>query len=680
VVQNLALFIRALLAIKPGEPTNFEQVSGEKPFSTDSQFMLMGNQDQTDGLCVCPLMDGRKPPTHTRNREISMAHYQKTSKNLGLAIVLAAIFLSASETLCQNQNQRITSPGIQNAPAAKEALTEKEKKEAERGKTAQDMIQEILVQSKGIANPVVRTKIRMMVGDSYWSIQPEKAREILSEEFAKLGSITAPLVASDFGDVWATDNEKKTATYKGVRLEEVKARLRRQMLAIISSHDAALARELLAVEKAREQDKQTAETMDEVLATAGELAATDPEAAAKIIRDSIRTGANDMLPFLLMKLRQTSPAEASAIFNQLLAAAGSSGDLWELERLVPYVMPTEEERFVGGKLHLTDAQRIKDALTLLEYASQLLYRRIQTEIPIAISPDIIKQEYFMWSNLQGLFHDLKPENVWLVNARLKQLVAIMPQLPQTQTQGSGFEERLQKLIAAADLSTGEKRDEYLNSAAFVAWRLGQGDLDEAVSLAEKIGSREMKELCLGTLYFQAGMKYLRTEGPDYALNLARKIDVPLLRVRLWIPIVNALNSVKAPERAGVLRDELLNWLRNRERNSDTAWAVLDYLETSVNDDGERKFAALEILVRSLNSPNLEIKTRVPHKIYWQPEFHDFRKSLTPLAKADFDRSLYLIQTLNNKEISMQVQAAFCGDYLKIQAHTKKAPPNVASRP
>jgi hypothetical protein len=53
-----------------------------------------------------------------------------------------------------------------------------------------------------------------------------------------------------------------------------------------------------------------------------------------------------------------------------------------------------------------------------------------------------------------------------------------------------------------------------------------------------------------------------------------------------------------------------------------------------------------------------------NRVYWHAEFHDFRRSLAPLVNADFERALELIQMLNNREISMQVQAAFCAVYLK----------------
>jgi hypothetical protein len=229
------------------------------------------------------------------------------------------------------------------------------------------------------------------------------------------------------------------------------------------------------------------------------------------------------------------------------------------------------------------------------------------------------------------------------------------------------------LLAAAEQSSGEKRDNYLAAAAFATWRFGEGDLDKAITLIEKIGDPRARDDNAGTLYLQAGTKYLRTEGPDYALELARKINLPGPRVRLFLATISSLQRVEATERIDSLRRELLAWLRNCERNSDTAWALLDYLDASTADMVENKFAAFELLVRVLNSPGIETNAGMKNRVYWRPEFHDFRKSLTPLIKADFDRTLELVQVLNNREISMQVQAAFCAVYLKSQSKKNAAP-------
>lgn len=594
-------------------------------------------------------------------------------KRVLLALVLLTVSPFCPANFGQTQEQKAPQKSRLKEAAKKEAADEKGKRDQERIKQAQSIIQETLYGTNSILNPIVRIRIRMLVADAYWDFQQEKAREILSEEFPRIALIAAPQSESDFGTLWSIKDSRTPPMYKRRPIEEVKAQLRREMLAIISARDTALARALVAAEKTKEKESDRhAEEIDEVLSTANSLAETDPESAARIIKESLKSGVSAGFVFLLIRLRDTSPDEASAIFNQVFSAARGTGDLWEFQRLLPYILPTELERLVGGKHYLTDSQRMKDANAMIEYAAELLYRRIQTEAPSNLAPEVVRREYYLWRNLLGLFNDLKPESVWLVNVRLRQLTPLLPQSVQGPPQGPWSEERLNQLIAAANASVGDKRDEYFDNAAFQAWRFGQGDLEQAISLAEKIGSADQKRSTVGTLYFQAGLKYLRSEGPDYALGLARKIDAPGYRVRLYLAIIGTLSSVKASERIEVLREELLNWLRSSNKNSDTAWAVLDYLDGSANDNAERNFAAFDILIRVLNSPTLDLDNKLKNRIYWHADFHDFRKSLTPLAKADFDRGLDVTQMVSNKEVAMQMQAAFCADYLRIQSKSKKS--------
>jgi len=588
--------------------------------------------------------------------------------------VFAVVFLTAF-CLCQGNLHRSQGqkPAQKSRPieAAKKAPDEKGKKDEERIKQAQTNLDGILYGTNTILNPIVKIRIRMLAADAYWYFQPQKAKEILSEEFPKIALITAPRNESDFGTLWSIKESGKPPMYKRRPLEQVKTQLRREMLAIVSARDSVLARVLVGADNVKEtQSDQHAHDVDEVLSTAQSLVETDPEAAAHIIKESLKTGVSDGLVFLLIRLRETSPVEASLIFNQLLSSARATGDLWEFQQLLPYILPTELDRLVGGKHYLTDSQRMKDANTLMEYAAELLYRRIQTDVPSNMTPELARREYYIWRNLLAVFNDLKPESVWLVNLRLRQLTAVLPPSIQGPPQSPWSEEKLNELIASAKSSFGDKRDEYFSAAASNAWRFGQGDLDRALSIADSIENRELRDSTTGTLYFQAGLKYLRSEGPDYALGLARKINLPVFRTRLYLAIIGTLSSVKALERTEALREELLNWLRNCDRTSDTAWAILEYLEGSKNDNADRNFAAFDLLVRVLNSPGLDSDNKLKNRTYWHPEFHDFRKSLAQLAKADFDRTLELTHTVTSREVAMQIQGALWGDYLRIQSKSK----------
>lgn len=542
-------------------------------------------------------------------------------------------------------------------------------------KQAQNVIGDVFSMSGNLTNPVVRTKIRMLVADAYWNFEPNTAREIVSKDFLQIASISIPQHELELGKVWSVTDLSKPPIYKGRNLEEVKAQLRLEMLTIISARDSTLARSLVAAEKKDEKkDDQAGERRDEVLSTAASLADTDPEAAARIIREGTKSGISDEFPFLLIRLREKSPDEASAIFNQTFSVVRQSADIWGFQKLVPYILPTEKDRLIGGKHYLTDSQRMKDTMTLMDFAVALLSRRLETDPPSSMAPEFVRREFFLWRNLISVFNDVKPENVWLVNARISQLSTVVPQSAQSPVQGPWSDERQKQLIAAIAASTGDKRDDYLESAAFNAWRFGGGDFDQSLSLAERIENKDRREAATGTLYFQAGFKNLGNEGPDKALTMASKIKSPLMRTRLYGAIVSNLLSVKVVERADALREELLNWLGTSESNTETAWGVLEYLESFPNDNPERSFMALDILVKILNSADLNPPDKpLPRKIYWYPEFYEFRKPLAPLARADFEKGLQTIQKLTNNEVAMLIQASFCGEYLKMRVKSKKPP-------
>jgi hypothetical protein len=244
-------------------------------------------------------------------------------------------------------------------------------KEQQRRKLAQEIAENVFLDTRSVLNPVVRTKIRTLTAESYWHFRPQTARQILRDEFSGLKSLDSVENKSEF---W-TERDGKT-NYKGRPAEHVKTQLRRELLATAGSYDPAFFRELLASEKKIETS--SAEQADQQLVIAGDLAADDPQASARLIQDSLEKSIDDFFPFALTRLRDGSPDEASALFNKALVQVKASGDLWQFQRLVPYVLPDEMDRLVGGKHYLTNPERMQDARRMVEYGSEILYRRIQT--------------------------------------------------------------------------------------------------------------------------------------------------------------------------------------------------------------------------------------------------------------------------------------------------------------
>ena len=531
---------------------------------------------------------------------------------------------------------------------------------------ATQALEDAIWRAKKLQNPIVRMRVRSLAADALWDYQEENAKAILIEDFRGISSITVP-----------QEEEGKPPTYKKRKLEDVKAKLKKDLMAMISSRDRALAQSLLAAEKSEkdkaeksEQQKNEKDGEDgeisQMLGVAIDLSATNSEAASLIIRDSLKTEINPRLAFSLIALRQSAPAEASTIFNEVLSGIKTRGDLWEFYKLTPYVLPTELDYLNSGS-YLGDPQRAKDAKSFINHAAVLLARQLgSTQLDASLSQEMVTNESYLWRSLLQLFNDLLPDKTWMVNTRISQLSTLRTEAskkPVEKVEPPSFENALKKRIAEAESATGARRDSLLSSAAFAAMRLE--DFDQAMSLIEKVENREQKEIDGSFILDKASRKALHQGGPDKALEVARKIKWPSTRVIMFSRIIDALRSLGKQEQAALLIDELSVWLSGYENNADKVWGILTYLDHFAKYDAERAFTTLSMLIGILNTVNLDPPANPwALRLYWYPEFHDFRKTLSPLAKADFERALQEIQMLKDPEVYLLVRVALCSEYLK----------------
>jgi hypothetical protein len=311
----------------------------------------------------------------------------------------------------------------------------------------------------------------------------------------------------------------------------------------------------------------------------------------------------------------------------------------------------------------------------MEYAAVLLVRELESpQVTAASPPQLIRGEINLWRSQLQLFNDLMPEKMWMVNLRLNQLSALLPESNKKDegaNQPSSPQDRLKKLIADAESAIGARRDELFDSAAYAALRMG--DFDQAISLIERIENREYRELEGAYIWNAASMKALNNEGPDRALTLARGIKWPSTRIAMFSRIRTALLSLGKREQAAELLDELSVWLDNYDNNTDKVWGLLTYLDHFAKDDSERALILLNTLVSTLNKVDLDPPAKpMPSRFYWYPEFHDFRKSLGSLARGDFERAWQALQLLKNKETLWLVQATLCNEFLKADQQKQAA--------
>jgi hypothetical protein len=566
----------------------------------------------------------------------------------------------------QSQTQQAPPKGAPQKPKTgtaagverKDAAAEAEQKEEKRKRLILQAIQTLdgaIAQTKEL-HPVVKIKIRSLAADALWKYQEARAREMLTEDFQSIAAIGLP-----------QEDPGKPPTYKKRSLEEVKAELRKELIVILNSHDPALTASLLAAEKGDNKYGLEGEALRtfEMLDSAFGVAATNTDMAARIIKDSLKTGIHSRLAMSLIGHRRFAPAEASAIFNEAFSLVKASGDLWEFQKLVPYVLPIEAD--LSGS-YLADPLRAKDTKTFLEYAAVMLARQLETpQVTVNSPPELIMREIYLWQSLIKLFSDLAPDKVWMVNRRIHQLSLLRPELKkplEAANPSSSPQELLKSRIAEAEAATGPRRDLLFAAAASAALRLE--DLNQAIALIDKIENREQREISGSSLLNTASLKALNREGPDKALAIARRIRWPSTRVTTFSQIINALRSLGKQEQAAELLGELLVWFDGYQDNTDKVWGLLTYLDHFAKDEADRDFTALNLLISLLNNADLDPPAQpLPNRRYWYPEFHDFRKSLGPLAKTDFDRALQEAQLLRNKEARLLVQVALCHEYLKL---------------
>ena len=565
-----------------------------------------------------------------------------------------------------------TQAGPEKTAAQKEAKEAKGKKpdiEAEsqsqkRKRLTREAIQALedaVARAKKLQNPVVRMKVRTLAAEALWDYKEDEARAILTEEFRGISSISVP-----------QEDEKKPPVYKKRKLEDVKAGLKKELMAIIGARDGALAHSLLAAEMGTQGEKGgESKITSEMLVLASDLSDTSTEVASRIIKDSLKTEINPRFAMALTSLRLSAPAEASTIFNNVLSAVKARGDMWELYKLTPYVLPTDAERMSSGS-YLADPQRASDARKFIEAAAAMLVKQLESSPAYANPPpEMITKETYFWRSMLKLFGDLMPDKVWMVNTRISQLTALRAEAIRTEAikrpaesaEQLPIKEIIQKRIADAESATGRRRDNLFASAAFAAMRME--DYEQAISLIEKVEDREQKEIDGSSILDKASRKALSLEGPDKALEVAGKIKWPAIRVNMFSRIINALRSLGRREQAAAVTDELAVWLSGYDNNADKVWGVLTYLDHFAKDDTEKAFAMLNTLITLLNTVNLEPPANPwAQRLYWYPEFHNFRKSLGELARADFERALLEIQMLKNPEVFLLVQVALAGEYLK----------------
>jgi hypothetical protein len=536
---------------------------------------------------------------------------------------------------------------------------------------AVEILEEALISLQDMNDPIAQMLLRIKVADALWTSQPERARQMLTDDYRRISSLKLHQVEAG-----------KPAVYKGMRQEEVQQYLDRLLLLAISVRDDKLAESLLR-EKFKGDEKKTDRTKGEMLNIARTLADNNPEVTARIITHSLDTGFSTGASFALSALRESSPEPASVIFNKVLASAVKSEDLATLYRLGMHLDAMERHT---DHSHPREMQTLEDTKALVRAAAALLTPRVESPQSI----ETIEQAYlemFLWRSLQKPFRDLLPDKSWMIDLRLNQISTRLVEIEKSrlqnsspgqweglameeaqamkmkQNQQSDPAERLRQMTTRAENFSGTQRDVRLGMVAVETWK--QQSIEAALKVADKISDQALKEVVISALKYKEGSRMLTREGPDKSLEQARAINLPMFRVWLFRTVTRAFRSAGRIDESDAIQQELLSWLESGEQKPEAVAGLFAYLDNNDNQNVEQKFIALASLGRTLSKVGLEPPPNLfPREIFWHPMFHSYEKSLSQLIRADFEKTLEGTRNISDKEARLTLQVAAASEYLR----------------
>jgi hypothetical protein len=224
------------------------------------------------------------------------------------------------------------------------------------------------------------------------------------------------------------------------------------------------------------------------------------------------------------------------------------------------------------------------------------------------------------------------------------------------------QDRTKELTDRAEKSTNPaERDDLYMHAAMQAER--QGDFERALSLADKISDLAYRRTVRAWINFDAANKAIGEKRFDEARRLALEVDATDQRAYLFFQIAGAALKEKDRVRAVELLEEAARYALVADRTPDQARALLGIANLYATLDQTRGFELATEAVKTINKlghydPDQAqlvrtINTRVGRGANTNVnsvEGFNLGRTLTVLARADFERALLLTQELEQKPL------------------------------
>jgi len=544
---------------------------------------------------------------------------------------------------------------------------------------ALEVLDELIGQTKNFApGPFGRFKVSLVQADTadlLWSYDQARARSLFEAAF-KSSQTMRPKATTG------------RAAYPPNHLE-----IETEIIEYVLNRDARFAEELVAVAlKAAEASVQRSGEPDWAFRNeqavlysqiARGIAASDQEHAAELAKASFNGwfGADQVIA--LNALRRQAPRRSDEIFLYALTVLNQK--LTNLSNkvaiLAPYAFPDidSETNFYIRKAGGSPNQRDSSAAVrkaFLEFVYETFMRQpVASQIAETSGFGTASFASFAMRELLVRFDQNLPEKAPAIRARVKEIISGIKKAgrqdmfdSESEAWSRAFRGNVQELLHKAEATKDQAERDHFNTEAIGLLVYRDGDLEQALSLAEKVSEGSSKTYLIATIREARADKAINDGDPEKAYLLSRDIQELDHRCRLLVRIAKLLVNRGNRERARAVWGEAFQAAKSLEAGWGQIHELLDLAEVAAEIDPEIGFEAMRETVEIMNnakggSIHEGISRGAGERLQFFGRF-DFDDSFALLARADFERALRLAESMTSREAATLAQFAACKGVLR----------------
>jgi hypothetical protein len=387
-----------------------------------------------------------------------------------------------------------------------------------------------------------------------WSVRAQALTDSIIVDASALAAFDRALLFARLGEAWWKDDPKRAKAWLKKAVEEmeyssssedVDARHRklfvaRALLAIITPRDGALSvrlAEILALDSEKLPDDEREQNAEALIDAALAVVDSDPERAAQLGSESLRSGRTRQLNDLLERLSARDPRLGAALFGEALALARISSDSNLFLQL--------------GQMAFPNGQDSPSSPVPLGVRTQLLASLAQVFMSSPGEPGKNVTCKFAWISapLLGQYYRLLPQQAPLVREALGRCQGALDEVARGRVDEALSDKPLKSVddfMQAAERAADPKvRTFHLMRAAYMAAQ--QRDYDRAIGILDSISS-DSRELIKrawegGRWDYAARSAFAHAKSGDYETMRKVIADTPAdLRPLTLIDVAERLSG------------------------------------------------------------------------------------------------------------------------------------------